>query len=193
EHFFASVPFAVLPMLDAPDGTHRSAIVLTEHGPEAQSLIHSTPDVFLAAVEARLPPYYGAISVRTSPKAFPLGLVHAAAYTAPRAALIGDAAHGIHPVAGQGLNLGFRDVKALSGLINIAYAAKTDIGSDDLLEAYARARRADVTAMAAFTDGIVRLFSNDIAPVRALRKLGLRAVGRLPAAKRFFMRKAMGE
>lgn len=193
EHFWPSGPFAVLPMTDAPDGTHRSSIVLTEHGPQDQSLMHFSREAFIAALEARLPASYGAISLRMGPQAFPLSLVHAEKYTAPRAALIGDAAHGIHPIAGQGLNLGYRDVKALADLLIAARKEGADYGSPALLAAYEQARRADVAAMVAFTDGLVRLFSNDIAPVRLARKIGLRAVARLPFAKKFFMKRAMGE
>jgi 2-octaprenyl-6-methoxyphenol hydroxylase len=193
EHFWPEGPFAVLPMTDAPDGTHRSSIVLTEHGPEPESMMRFSREAFMAALEMRLPETYGAISLRMGPQAFPLNLVHAERTTGPRAALIGDAAHGIHPIAGQGLNLGYRDVKALADLVIAAHAKGADIGAVPLLEAYERVRRIDVTAMVAMTDGLVRLFSNDIAPVRLLRKAGLRAVARLPFAKRFFMRKAMGE
>ncbi|MCD8571633.1 MAG: UbiH/UbiF/VisC/COQ6 family ubiquinone biosynthesis hydroxylase [Alphaproteobacteria bacterium] len=193
EHFYPAGPFAVLPMTDAPDGTHRSSIVLTEHGPEDKSMMHFSKEAFMAALEARLPESYGVISMRMGPQAFPLNLVHSESYTAPRAALIGDAAHGIHPIAGQGLNLGYRDVKALADLLISAKAAGKDYGDPALLEQYERARRMDVTAMVAFTDGLVSLFSNDIAPVRLVRKIGLKAVSKLPLAKRFFMRRAMGE
>jgi 2-octaprenyl-6-methoxyphenol hydroxylase len=193
EHFYPAGPFAMLPMIDGADGAHRSSIVFTEHGPEEESLAKARPEAFLAALEARVPENYGRITLRTGPQAYPLGLIHAARYTAPRAALIADAAHGMHPIAGQGLNLGYRDVKALADLLREAKAQGTDIGGEALLERYQMARRTDVTAMLAVTDGLVRLFSNDFTPVKILRKLGLRAVARLPAAKRFFMKRAMGE
>lgn len=193
EHFWPSGPFAVLPMTDAPDGAHRSSIVLTEHGPESRSMMHFSREAFMAALEARLPESYGAVTLRMGPQAFPLSLVHAQSYTAPRAALVGDAAHGIHPIAGQGLNLGYRDVKTLADLLIKAKSEGADFGNPALLEAYERARRADVASMVVFTDGLVRLFSNDIAPVRLARKIGLRTVARLPFAKRFFMKRAMGE
>lgn len=191
EHFYPSGPFAVLPMTDAPDGTHRSSVVFTEHGPERESMMHFSPDAFKLALDSKMPPSYGAVELRMGPQAYPLSLVHAASYIGPRTAFIGDAAHGIHPIAGQGLNLGYRDVKALADLLKEFKGS--DPGSEALLEAYQRKRRIDVSAMVAVTDGLVRLFSNDIGPLRLLRKAGLRAVGRLPVAKRFFMRRAMGE
>lgn len=193
EHFWPEGPFAVLPAADAPDGAHRSSVVFTEHGPEAHSMMHFSREAFLTALQLRMPDSYGAVEILKGPQAYPLTLVHATRYIGPRAALIGDAAHGIHPIAGQGLNLGYRDVKALAGLVIKARAAGQDIGAADLLAAYARARRVDVTAMIAVTDALVRLFSNDIPPIRLLRKAGMRAVSKLPFAKKFFMRKAMGE
>lgn len=191
EHFYPQGPFAVLPMMDAADGTHRSSVVFTEHGPHSESMMGFSPEAFKLALESKMPASYGAVELRMGPQAYPLSLVHAGAYTAPRTALIGDAAHGIHPIAGQGLNLGYRDVKALTDLLKEFKGS--DPGSEALLQAYERKRRADVTSMVAFTDTLVRLFSNDIGPIRLLRKAGLRAVGKLPLAKRFFMRKAMGE
>ncbi len=107
-------------------------------------------------------------------------------------ALVADAAHGIHPIAGQGLNLGFRDIDALVGLVKKALEKGKDPGSFDLLLNYQRSRRLDNMAMAGATDLLTRLFSNDIAPVRAARRMGLRAVARMPAARRFFMAQAMG-
>ena len=124
---------------------------------------------------------------------YPLNFAHAAHYIAPRMALVADAAHAIHPVAGQGLNLGLRDLSVLADLVRAAKDQGQDVGGQTLLETYQRKRRPDNVAMAAFTDGIVRLFSTDFGPVRGLRVMGLKAVSRLPMAKRFFMRKAMGE
>jgi 2-octaprenyl-6-methoxyphenol hydroxylase len=123
---------------------------------------------------------------------YPLGFHHSASIVATRIALVGDAAHGIHPIAGQGLNLGLRDVAALSECLVDAHRLGLDIGAADVLERYARWRRFDNFALLAVTDGLVRLFSNDVAPVRLARDIGLAAVQRLPVLKRFFMRHAMG-
>lgn len=193
EHFHPAGPFAVLPMTDGPDGRHRSALVFTEHGPKRRSLMRLEDEAFREAVAEKFPEGYGAIAIRGKRQCYPLGLVHAARYVGPRMALVADAAHGIHPIAGQGLNLGFRDLRELAGLIEEAAAKGQDIGAPDLLETYQRRRRPDNMAMIAVTDALVRLFSNDIRPVKLLRRAGLRAVARLPAAKRFFMRHAMGE
>ena len=130
---------------------------------------------------------------RSGPRwSYPLALVHAERYTAPRLALAGDAAHAIHPIAGQGLNLGLRDVAALAETLADAARLGQDIGTADVLARYERWRRFDNMLLAAVTDGLVRLFSNDVAPVRIARDLGLAAVNRLPPLKRLFMRHAMG-
>ena len=152
-----------------------------------------TEKEFMAALAVRVPARYGSIRMLTPRATYPLSLIHAGSYIAERTALIADAAHGIHPIAGQGLNLGFRDIAALSDLLAAAYAAGQDIGGPAVLEAYERARRFDNMTMVAVTDGLVRLFSNKIPGVGLLRKAGLTAVSRLPAAKQFFMRRAMGE
>jgi 2-octaprenyl-6-methoxyphenol hydroxylase len=122
----------------------------------------------------------------------PLSLLHAERYIDTRLALIGDAAHGIHPIAGQGLNLGLRDVAALAECIVDARRLGLDVGSATVLERYQRWRRLDNMALIAATDSLNRLFSNDLPPVRLLRDLGLAAVNRMPPLKRFFMRHAMG-
>ncbi len=189
EHFWPEGPFAVLPMQDDENVVHRSSVVFTEHGPDSESLMHFSDKEFETALAARFPPEYGAVRLAGPRAAYPLTLSHASNYIGPRMALIADAAHGIHPIAGQGLNLGFRDVKALADLL----AGAQDCGAQDILEAYQRARRFDNMSMVAVTDGLVRLFSNKIPPVRALRRLGLSAVSRLAPAKQFFMRRAMGE
>ncbi len=188
EHFWPEGPFAILPMTDGPKGEHRSSVVFTEHGPEKDSLMHYSDAAFQVALEARFPEEYGAIKVIGKRAAYPLSLIHAGEYTAERMALVADAAHGIHPIAGQGLNLGFRDIGALAALLKDA----ADPGAPEILATYSRARRFDNMTMVAVTDGLVRLFSNNIPPVKLLRRAGLRAVSKLRPAKRFFMRKAMG-
>ena len=123
---------------------------------------------------------------------YPLSLLHAERYYDRRLVLVGDAAHAIHPIAGQGLNLGIRDVAALVEALVDAHRLGLDIGAADVLARYQRWRRFDATALVVATDSLNRLFSNDFGPLRLARDLGLAAVNRLPAAKRYFMRHAMG-
>lgn len=189
EHFFPAGPFAILPMSCSKTGEHRSSVVFTEHGPVNKSLMRLSDDDFNNELQKNFPENYGRVQMLGRRAAYPLSLIHAAHYIAPRMALVADAAHGIHPIAGQGLNLGFRDVKALADILKDA----PDPGAADILEMYQRRRRPDNMAMVAVTDALVRLFSNNIAPVRALRRTGLKMIGKLPAAKRFFIRQAMGD
>ncbi len=192
EHFRPEGPFAILPMTDAEDGTHRSSVVWTEHGDEKNSALHYDPQSFEAALNARFPDEYGCIKHIGGRFSYPLGLIHAHEYIGPRMALVADAAHGIHPIAGQGLNMGLRDVAELAERIIEAHEKGDDVGSEELLRGYQQARRFDNVAMAGVTDGLNRLFSNDIAPVRLARKIGLLAVEKFPPAKHFFMKQAMG-
>jgi len=180
-------------MADAKGDTHRSSVVFTEHGPEARSWMRASRNAFELALQNKFPAHYGNIKMMGERSVYPLGLVHAARYIAPRMALMADAAHGIHPIAGQGLNLGYRDVKEMAELVREAYAKGEDIGAPDLLETYQRRRRPDNVAMIAFTDGLVRLFSNNFPPLRLMRRAGLKAVGKFPLAKRFFMKQAMAD
>ena len=191
EHFWPEGPFAVLPMHDHKK-QHRSSIVFTEHGPETKSLMRLSDTEFEMALASRMPERYGDIKMIGKRGCYPLNLIHAAEYVKDRMALIADAAHGIHPIAGQGLNLGFRDVDALAEILISAHHKGEDLGSAALLQAYQRKRRIDNMSMVAVTDGLVRLFSNNVPPVRALRRIGLKAVSKLKPAKQFFMRQAMG-
>ncbi len=193
EHFFPDGPFAILPMNDNKKGRHCSSLVFTEHGPQRKSLMRLSDEEFYSAVAEKFPEEYGEIEVISERKAYPLSLVHASRYIGHRMVLVADAAHGIHPIAGQGLNLGFRDIGELANLVLEAAEYGEDVGSDTLLETYQRRRRPDNMAMVAMTDGLVRLFSNNILPVKLARRIGLKVVGKLPPAKRFFMRRAMGE
>jgi len=194
EHFWPSGPFAILPMNDDEDGNHRSSLVFTEHDRSRNSLMNLSDKDFLSEVQSRFPEFYGHVEIIDNKRMkFPLSLTHAADYIAPRMVLVADAAHGIHPIAGQGLNLGFRDIGELANLLKNAYEDSTDPATPELLETYQRRRRPDNMAMVAVTDGLVRLFSNDIPPVRLLRRYGLKTVSRLGIAKKFFMRRAMGE
>jgi 2-octaprenyl-6-methoxyphenol hydroxylase len=191
ENFRPEGPFAILPMTDE-DGGHRSSIVWTEHGDGKDSFMDAAQDVFDAALQARFPARYGRVKQLGKRYSYPLGLIHAHRYIGPRMALVAEAGHGIHPIAGQGLNMGLRDVAELAGLIIEAHKNGGDIGADALLEKYQRARRFDNMAMGGTTDALNRLFSNNRASVRLARRAGLRAVARLPFARRFFMEQAMG-
>ncbi len=198
EHFWPDGPVAILPMNDLKQkgegAKHQSSLVFTEHGRSKKSLMDLTDAEFTQRVQSRFPERYGKVEIVGNKRlAYPLSLTHAADYIAPRMALVADAAHGIHPIAGQGLNLGFRDLNTLTTLIERAHERGQDIGDQELLKAYQTKRRPDNMAMVAVTDGLVRLFSNNLPPVKAVRRAGLKIVGRLPFAKKFFMRRAMGE
>ncbi len=192
EHFLPHGPFALLPMTDTPEGCHRSTAIWVEDAHEHPSAAEWDDQTFNAALAARVPAEYGQVRTLGARFSYPLGLVHAQTYIAPRLALVGDAAHGIHPVAGQGLNLGLRDVATLADLVIAAHRKGEDPGADLLLRAYERARRFDAVTMAGAMDTLNRLFASDFGPLRAARKIGLRLVDRLPPARRFLMNRLMG-
>lgn len=192
EHFRREGPFALLPFTDLPDGTHRSALVWTVHGSHAKQWINCADDVFNAALQARAGDRYGRIWATSRREAWPLNLVKSYTYTGTRSVLVAEAAHGMHPIAGQGLNMSLRDLDALADILMEARLEGRDIGDSDVLKTYQRRRRMDNIAMCAATDVLTLLFSNDVSPVAALRRAGLSMVKRLPFAKRFFMHQAMG-
>jgi 2-octaprenyl-6-methoxyphenol hydroxylase len=197
EHFLPSGPFALLPMTDAVDETgkpvHRSSLVWTEKRHLVPAMLALDDQAFGLELQRRFGDSLGRLTQWSRRRwSYPLSLLHAARYIDTRLALIGDAAHGIHPIAGQGLNLGLRDVAALAECIVDARRLGLDIGGATVLERYQRWRRLDNLALIAATDSLNRLFSNDLPPVRLLRDLGLAAVNRVPPLKRFFMRHAMG-
>ncbi|MDW6022025.1 ubiquinone biosynthesis hydroxylase [Mesorhizobium sp. BAC0120] len=187
EHFLPAGPFAILPLPG-----NKSSIVWTERSADADKLVAADPFLFEAELEQRFGLKLGEISVEGKPRAWPLALTLARDFVKPRFALAGDAAHGIHPIAGQGLNLGFKDAAALAETIVEADRLGRDIGAIDVLEAYQRWRRFDTVQMGVTTDVLNRLFSNDLAPVRAIRDVGLGFVDRMPRLKEFFIRQAAG-
>ncbi|KQU73164.1 2-octaprenyl-6-methoxyphenyl hydroxylase [Aminobacter sp. DSM 101952] len=191
EHFLPAGPFATLP-LKPKDGVNRSSIVWNERTEDADKLVNGDPFVFEIELEQRFGLKLGEIRVEDKPRAWPLGLTLARAFVAPRFALAGDAAHGIHPIAGQGLNLGFKDAAALAETIVEADRLGQDIGALDVLERYETWRRFDTVRMGVTTDVLNRLFSNDIAPIRAIRDIGLGLVDRVPRLKDYFIRQASG-
>jgi len=187
ELFLPSGPFAMLPMTG-----QRSNVVWTEQKDLAQQMFALDDDAFLDELQRRFGDWLGDIEIEGPRFGFPLGLMHADRYTDRRLALIGDAAHVSHPIAGQGFNMGLRDVAALAESLVDAHRLGLDIGGGPVLARYERWRRFDNVLMATAMDGLNRLFSNDIGPLRLVRDLGLAAVNRLPPVKRFFMRHAMG-
>ncbi len=197
EKFLPGGPFAILPMTDSDPsdgkpGKHRSSIVWTEKADIAKRILELDAPRFQAEFARRFGDFLGRVESAGPRWSFPLGLVHAERYVDERMVLVGDAAHGIHPIAGQGYNLGVRDIAALVETLVDAKRLGLDIGSADTLERYARWRRADNLTMVAATDLLNRLFSNDIKPLRLARDIGLAAVHRVPPLRRFFVRHAMG-
>lgn len=187
EYFLPSGPFAVLPMVG-----NRSSLVWTERTDLAEALLSLDDEGFVAECAKRFGPYLGEMTPVGPRWSYPLTLQLARDYVRPRIALVGDAAHGIHPLAGQGLNLGLRDVAALADVVVDAHRLGLDIGSLVVLERYERWRRFDNVSLAIACDGLNRLFSNDIGPLRLLRDAGLGLVNQIGPARRFFMRLASG-
>jgi 2-octaprenyl-6-methoxyphenol hydroxylase len=187
EHFLPAGPFAILPMTG-----NRSSIVWTERAALAPRLVALPEAEFAAELAARFGDFLGPLEPVGPRWSYPLALLQAERYADRRLALVGEAAHVIHPIAGQGLNIGIRDVAALAELIVDQRRRGLDICDDLVLLRYQRWRRADALLLAAVTDGLNRLFSNRIPPVRLARDLGLAVVHRLPPVKRLLMRHAMG-
>ncbi len=192
EHFLPAGPFAVLPMVDGPAAEHRSSLVWTEDPAIAPALLALDNAAFGRAMERRFGLSLGRLRPIGGRWSYPLGLLLAERFVAPRLALLGEAAHAIHPIAGQGLNLGLRDVAALAEAVVDTVRLGLEPGDAQALERYQRWRRFDTLLLAGVTDTLTRLFSNDIGPLRLARDLGLAAVNRAKPLKRFFMRHAMG-
>ncbi len=187
EHFLPAGPFAILPLKG-----RRSSIVWTETTAEAERIIALSDDAFHAELEQRFKLNLGEIKAIGARRVHPLGFFVARAFIAERIALVGDAAHVIHPIAGQGLNMGLKDVAALAEVIVDAARLGLDPGAADVLERYQRWRRFDTMAMGLATDGLNRLFSNRSDVLRLARDVGLGLVDRLPGLKRLFIREAAG-
>ncbi len=187
EHFRPAGPFASLPLPG-----QRSSLVWTEKSEDALRYKDMSPEELAPVIEAAMGSVLGTVAVDDVVQAFPLRLQIARSFVGKRLALIGDAAHVVHPIAGQGLNLGLKDVAALAEVIIEAQRLGQDMGGADILERYERWRRFDTALMALATDGLNSLFSNDVAPVRAVRDLGLGLVDRLPFLKTGLIRHAAG-
>lgn len=187
EHFLPAGPFAILPMTQ-----NRSSIVWTERTDLAPDILALDEEAFAAELGGRFGGFLGKIEIGPTRWSYPLSVVHAKRYIAPRLALAGDAAHAIHPIAGQGFNIGLRDVAALAEVVIDTLRLGLDPGATTALERYERWRKPDNMVMIGVTDILNRLFSNDIAPVRLARDVGLAAVDRATPLKKIFMRHAMG-
>jgi 2-octaprenyl-6-methoxyphenol hydroxylase len=187
EHFLPAGPFAILPLLG-----NRSSIVWTERADLAPAIMALDDAAFTAELGRRFGDFLGSLEVIGPRWSYPLSLQFAETAVALRLVLVGDALHGMHPIAGQGLNMGLRDVAALVEVLTDARGLGLDIGAADVLERYQRWRRFDNVLMLAMTDGLNRLFSNNIAPLRLARDLGLAGVNLVPPLKKLFMRHAMG-
>jgi len=187
EHFLPAGPFAILPLRG-----NRCSLVWNENEREAEKLMQCDDLLFEAELERRFGHHLGALEVQGERRAFPFGLTLARDFVRPRFALVGDAAHGIHPISGQGLNLGFRDVAALAEILVETARLGLDIGALTTLAHYQSWRRFETVRMGITTDLLNRLFSNDNAALRALRDIGLGLVDRMSLLKNYFIKEAAG-
>jgi 2-octaprenyl-6-methoxyphenol hydroxylase len=187
EYFLPGGPFAILPLTE-----DRASLVWTEKRDRAEALKAASPEAFNAHLYRRFGDFLGAITVTGPVFTYPLSIAIAETLCAPRIALLGDAAHGVHPIAGQGLNLGLKGAAALAEVIVVASRLGEDIGSETVLERYAGWRRFDTNTLVAGMDAFVWLFSNDNPLIRLVRGLGMSAVNRIGPARRFFMHEAGG-
>ena len=188
QHFLPAGPFAMLPL----KGGYRSSVTWSEKASEAKRILTLDDEAFLDEVDRRVAGRLGAVTLDGPRKSWPLETHLARSYIAPRVALVGDAAHGVHPIAGQGLNLGFRDVAALVECVADAARVGLDLGNADALARYERWRRFDATVSTATFSGLNRLFSNDWALMRSAREVGLGLLDRLPIAKQALVTEAAG-
>ena len=187
EHFLPAGPFAILPLT-----ANRSSLVWTETRADAARITALDQAAFHAELEQRFGLHLGEIKVLDKPRSFPLGYFVARSFIAERLALVGDAAHVIHPIAGQGLNLGLKDIAALAEVVVDAARLGIDLGQADVLERYQRWRRFDTMAMGVTTNSLNLLFSNQSTLLRTVRDIGLGIVDRVPPVKEFFIRQAAG-
>ncbi|HEY5071625.1 MAG TPA: UbiH/UbiF/VisC/COQ6 family ubiquinone biosynthesis hydroxylase [Caulobacteraceae bacterium] len=187
EHFLPAGPFAILPLTG-----RRVSLVWTERRAAGGALKAARSEIFEAHLRRRFGPFLGHVQVEGPRFFYPLGLLLADRLTAPRVALLGDAAHAIHPIAGQGLNMGLKDAAALAQVLIQALRLGEDLGAESVLGRYARWRGVDNVGVALATDVFNRLFSNDHRLIRIGRDLAMTAVNRFGPARRFFMREAGG-
>src|SRR5437899_3079902 len=187
EHFLPAGPFAILPLTGK-----RSSLVWTETRSEAARIVALGEEEFRGELEQRFGLHLGEIKALDAPRAFPLGYFVARAFIGERLALVGDAAHVIHPIAGQGLNMGLKDVAALAEVVVDAARLGMDLGQADVIDRYQRWRRFDTMAMGLATNSLNLLFSNQSTLLRTVRDIGLGLVDRAPPLKNMFIRQAAG-
>ncbi|MCJ7421193.1 UbiH/UbiF/VisC/COQ6 family ubiquinone biosynthesis hydroxylase [Sphingomicrobium astaxanthinifaciens] len=192
EIFYPGGPFALLPMTDLPDGRHRSALVWSVPTADSPGLLKLPDEVFAAEAERAMGGFLGAIEMLSPRSTYPLGFHHTARLTAERMALIGDAAHGIHPIAGQGVNLGYRDAAALAEVLVEGRRLGMDPGDAQLLERYERWRSLDTLSVAAATDGLTRLYGVPGRTASMVRRLGMGLVNRFGPLKEKLKQEAQG-
>ena len=192
EIFYPAGPFALLPLLDLPDGRHRSALVWSVAEQDAGGVLALSPRAFLAEAFKRMGGMFGGLDEISRRMSYPLSFQHAGKIAGERLALVGDAAHGIHPIAGQGLNLGLRDAAALVEVLADGMRLGLDPGDAQLLARYERWRSLDNFMVASVGDGLTRLFGVPGRLPSAVRRLGMAAVQRMPPLKRYFMDEARG-
>lgn len=193
QHFLPSGPFAMLPLVGDKQDAHRGSLVWSEESGEARRLLALGEKEFLEALQLRLGLQFGDARLLAGPQSFPLGMSLARGFVAPRVVLIGDAAHKVHPLAGQGANLGFKDVAALGETLIDAHRLGEDFGNLLVLERYQTWRRFDVVSNALAMDGMNRIFSNEISGLKQLRDVGLSLVDRVLPLKSMMTREAAGE
>jgi 2-octaprenyl-6-methoxyphenol hydroxylase len=192
EIFYPAGPFALLPLLDLPDGRHRSALVWTVSESEAPGVLKLPERAFVDEVYAKMHGIFGKLELAAPRMSYPLKFHHSRKLAEHRLALVGDAAHGMHPIAGQGLNLGLRDVGALVEVLSEGMRLGLEPGDAQLLARYEKWRSLDAFMVMSVTDGLTRLFGIPGRLPSAARRLGMGAVQRLPSLKRFFMDEARG-
>ncbi|MAM37304.1 MAG: ubiquinone biosynthesis protein UbiH [Erythrobacter sp.] len=192
EIFYQDGPFALLPMLDGPDGEHRSALVWTVDEKDAAGVLKMGDRAFLAEVEKRMGTILGDLALNSGRSSYPLSFQHTVRIVDQRMALIGDSAHGMHPIAGQGLNLGLRDVGALVEVLADARRLGLDLGDAQVLERYEKWRALDSVMVMGATDTLTRIFGVPGKTASAVRRLGMAGVQRSGWLKKFFMDEARG-
>lgn len=192
EIFYPDGPFALLPILDGPNGQHRSALVWTVDEADAAAVLKLSERAFLAEVDRRMGGVFGKISLNSKPSSYPLSFQHTTKLIGERLALAGDAAHGMHPIAGQGFNLGLRDVGALVDVLSEGRRLGLDPGDPQMLAKYEDWRALDSLMVMGATDGLTRLFGIAGRAASTVRRLGMGVVQRAPALKDFFMDEARG-
>lgn len=192
EVFYPAGPFALLPLLDGPDGVHRSALVWTVAEKDAAAVLAMPEAMFLGEVATRMHSIFGKIELAAPRTSYPLNFHHTVRIVDERLALVGDAAHGMHPIAGQGLNVGLRDVAALVEVLSDGARLGLDVGDAQLLARYERWRAADTFMVATATDVLTRLFGLPGRVPSAIRRFGMAGVQRMGPLKRWFMDEARG-